>query len=175
MPEPAVLYTIGHSTHPYEDFLEMLRAHGIGLLADVRHFPGSRKFPQYNQQELAKNLESDGIKYQHFVDLGGRRRPLPDSVNTAWRHEAFRGYADYMQGEAFQSAALGLAKVSQQIRTAIMCSEAVWWRCHRAMISDYFKANGWTVLHIMGPASAKEHPYTAPARIVDGKLSYEPA
>ena len=152
----------------------MLQSHGVQCVADVRHFPGSRKFPHFNTDALSHSLAADGIGYRHFIDLGGRRKPLPDSANTAWRHEAFRGYADYMQTWAFRRAILDLEQLAERQMVAYMCSEAVWWRCHRAMISDYLKSRGWQVLHIMGASTAREHPYTAPARIEYGVLTYAP-
>jgi uncharacterized protein (DUF488 family) len=166
------LWTIGHSTHPIDEFTSLLSAHGITRIADVRRFPGSRKFPQFNPVALEQSLASDGIGYTPMPALGGRRKAVPDSPHSAWRNEAFRGYADYMDTPEFADAACSLAALARDDRVAMMCSEAVWWRCHRSMISDYFKANGWTVLHIMGPGEAREHPYTPVARIVDGRLTY---
>src|SRR6185295_15133970 len=109
----------------------------------------------------------------HFKNLGGRRKADPDSKNTGWRHAAFRGYADYMETNAFKYGIKELTKNASQQRTAYMCSEAVWWRCHRSMISDYLKLQGWEIIHIMGIGKAERHPYTEPARIVNGELSYE--
>ena len=141
-------------------------------LADVRSFPGSRRYPQFNQENLARSLAGAGIEYLHFKELGGRRRAQPDSQNVAWRNESFRGYADYMETPAFALGIDRLMEVARQRRTAIMCSEAVWWRCHRSMISDYLKANGDEVIHIMAPGKSEEHPFTSAARIVNGQLSY---
>ncbi len=169
-----LIYTIGHSTRPIEEFLSLLQSFNIALVADVRQFPGSKKFPQYNQQELKEYLSMNNIQYIHFPDLGGRRKAEKESKNTAWRHAAFRGYADYMETEAFRQAIQRLEATALQRPTAYMCSEAVWWRCHRALISDYLKCHGWEVLHIMDPAKAKEHPYTAPANIRQGQLTYIP-
>lgn len=150
----------------------MLSAHGVTCIADVRRFPGSRNFPQFNPVALEQSLAAAGIGFTPMPSLGGRRKALPDSPHVAWRNEAFRGYADYMDTPEFAGAAESLAEVARDDRVAVMCSEAVWWRCHRSMIADYFKAHGWTVLHIMGQGDAKEHPYTPVARIVDGKLTY---
>ena len=169
---PATLWTIGHSTHPIDEFLDLLAAHGITRIADVRRFAGSRKFPQFNPEELEQALAEAGIGYTALPELGGRRKALPDSPHSAWRNEAFRGYADYMDTAEFAAAAESLAALARDDRVAEMCSEAVWWRCHRSMIADYFKAHGWEVLHIMGPAEAREHPYTPVARIVAGELTY---
>jgi uncharacterized protein (DUF488 family) len=169
---PDTLWTIGHSTHPIAEFIDLLLEHGITRIADVRRFPGSRKHPQFNPGSLGDALRDAGIVYTPMPELGGRRKPRPDTPHTAWRNEAFRGYADYMDTPEFASAARVLADIAREDRVAIMCSEGVWWRCHRSMISDYFKAHGWTVLHIMSAGPAKEHPYTPVARVVDGELNY---
>ncbi|MBA2683756.1 MAG: DUF488 domain-containing protein [Gemmatimonadaceae bacterium] len=168
----ATLWTIGHSTHPIADFLHILEAHGIARIADVRRFPGSRAHPHFNPDALAGALRERGIAYTPMLALGGRRKARPDSLHVAWRSEAFRGYADYMDTPEFAVAAAELATLARAERVAIMCAEAVWWRCHRSMIADYFKASGWTVLHILDAGEAKEHPYTAVARVVDGILTY---
>jgi uncharacterized protein (DUF488 family) len=112
------------------------------------------------------------IQYTHLPELGGRRKAKEDSVNTSWRHEAFRGYADYMETEEFKEGIKRLEKTAQSERTAYMCSEAVWWKCHRSLVSDYLKVKGWNVIHILGNDKSEEHPYTKPAKIVDGKLIY---
>lgn len=150
----------------------MLKSFDIQVLADIRRFPGSRKFPQFNKDNLEKMLPENGIEYLHFEDLGGRRKPLPDSRNTAWRLDAFKGYADYMETENFKKAIKELEKVAEKKRVAFMCSEAVWWSCHRSLVSDYLKSKGWDVQHIMGVGKSQEHPYTKPARIENGKLVY---
>ena len=167
------IWTIGHSTRSAEEFLGLLQAHGIRLLADVRLLPGSKRYPHFNQEEMEKWLPEAGIGYRHFPELGGRRRPRPDSKNSAWRHTAFRGYADYMETETFQQALHALEDLARQQPLAFMCSEAVWWSCHRSLIADALKVKGWTVLHIMGEGKSKEHPYTAPARVVNGELRYD--
>jgi uncharacterized protein (DUF488 family) len=169
------IWTIGHSTRTIEQFIELLRAHKIESLADVRHFPGSRRYPQFNKERLAESLSKAGIEYHHLVQLGGRRRTRPDSRNTAWRNEAFRGYADYMETKAFAQGIDCLLDLARRKRTAIVCAEAVWWRCHRSLIADYLKARGYQVLHIQSAAKAEEHPFTSPARMLNGKLSYEAA
>ena len=151
----------------------MLHSFNIELVADIRSFPGSRKFPQYNKEALSVSLPQNNLQYVHLKSLGGRRKVKPDSKNTAWRNAAFRGYADYMETDSFKEGIAELEKIALKQRTAYMCSEAVWWRCHRSMVSDYLKLNGWKVMHIMGIAKEEIHPYTAPARIVNGKLSYE--
>jgi len=167
------IWTIGHSTHTLEEFIEMLKSFHIELVVDIRSFPGSRKFPQFNKEALEISLPQNNIQYIHLKNLGGRRKVNPDSKNTSWRHLAFRAYADYMETEAFKEGIKDLEKISTKQRTAYMCSEAVWWRCHRSMVSDYLKVHGWKVMHIMAVGKEKEHPYTEPARIVNGELSYE--
>ncbi|MGH8113449.1 MAG: DUF488 family protein [Rhodanobacteraceae bacterium] len=169
---PETLWTIGHSTRTGEEFIALLQANDIEVLADVRHFPGSRRYPHFNAEPLRKALQNARIGYEPFTELGGRRNVLPDSPNTGWRHTAFRGYADYTASPAFQDGIERLKAVACAHRTAIMCAEAVWWRCHRGLISDQFKLHGTRVLHIMGPGAPREHPYTSAARIVDGKLDY---
>ena len=166
------IWTIGHSTRTAEEFIALLRENQIEILVDVRHFPGSRRYPHFNQAELRETLRQVSIRYEHLVELGGRRPTRPDSPNIVWRNPSFRGYADYMETPAFQSGIERLLALARTGRTAIMCSEAVWWRCHRSMISDHLKAAGLRVLHIMGPGKVQEHPYTSAARIVDGHLSY---
>lgn len=171
--EPLTIWTIGHSTRTIEDFLELLRAHKIELLVDVRHFPGSRRFPHFNKEPLANCLRKVGIEYHHLPKLGGRRRSRPNSQNTAWRNEAFRGYADHMETETFAQGITSLLGLAAKKRVAIMCAEAVWWRCHRGLIADYLKAQGHRVLHIQSATKAEEHPFTAAARMLIGKLSYQ--
>lgn len=166
------IWTIGHSTHSWEAFLEMLETYAIDVLVDVRSYPGSRKFPQFNKDNLEKLLPKQHIEYQHFPDLGGRRKPNPESTNTVWRHPSFRAYADYMETESFQKAVKKLEELALQKRVVMMCSEAVWWRCHRSMISDLLKVQNWEVLHIMSATKVMEHPFTAPAKEKNGKLIY---
>jgi uncharacterized protein (DUF488 family) len=168
------IWTIGHSTRDFDEFVGLLRENDVRLIADVRSFPGSRKYPQFNKDILETSLPQHGIDYTHLKLLGGRRRAKPDSKNTAWRNESFRGYADYMETDEFKKAIDELMDLAEDQRTAIMCSEAVWWRCHRSMISDHLKAHDITVLHIMDEGKVVEHPYTAAASVIDGKLSYEP-
>ena len=167
------IWTIGHSTRTIDEFIDLLRENQIEILIDVRHYPGSRRFPHFNKPELADALTKAGIRYEHLVELGGRRKPRPDSHNLAWRNEAFRGYADYMETDAFRAGIERLLKIAREGRTAIMCSEVLWWRCHRSMISDFLKAAGIKVLHILAPHKVEEHPYTSAAHLVAGKLSYQ--
>lgn len=173
MNQAKTIWTIGHSNHSLDELLAMLKSFKIELLADIRRFPGSKRYPQFNKEFLASEMPQKGIEYGHFEDLGGRRPTKPDSENTAWRLAAFRGYADYMETEAFQNAIEQLTAQATQKRTAYMCSEAVWWSCHRALVSDYLKVRGWEVMHIMGEGKATEHPYTSAATIEHGKLSYK--
>jgi uncharacterized protein (DUF488 family) len=166
------VWTIGHSTRELDEFIELLKENEIEALADVRSLPGSRKFPQFNAENLAESLPAAGIEYIPFKQLGGRRKVRKDSPHTVWRHLAFRGYADYMDTDDFKKGIDDLLQLARQKRTAIMCSEAVWWRCHRSMISDYLRSIGVTVIHIMAPGKTEEHPYTSAAKIVSGKLVY---
>ena len=167
------IWTVGHSTRAIDEFISLIQANDIKLLADVRSLPGSRRYPQFNKEMLAGSLGKAGIRYEHFPELGGRRKAKPDSKNTAWRNESFRGYADYMKTEDFDEGVKRLLDLAADAGpTAIMCAEALWWRCHRGLISDYLKARGIEVLHIMDANKTEPHPYTSAARIVDGKLSY---
>ncbi|TXE07721.1 DUF488 domain-containing protein [Gelidibacter salicanalis] len=166
------IWTIGHSTRTLEEFLNLLKADAIEHLIDVRRFPGSRKFPQYNLENLERSILEHGMLYTHLEPLGGRRKASQDSKNTVWNHPSFRGYADYMETDDFQQAYNTLETLALQHRSTIMCSEAVWWRCHRSMIADVLKAKGWEVIHILGAQQHKEHPYTKPAKIINGQLSY---
>lgn len=154
------------------DFQQLLLSHEIESLADVRTFPGSRRYPHFNQEALCNTLRDAGIDYHHLPNLGGRRKPRPDSKNTAWRNESFRAYADHMESEEFRKGIAVLLDFAQKKRTTIMCAEALWWRCHRGLIADYLKDKGAEVLHIGSGAIAEPHPYTSAARIIDGKLSY---
>jgi uncharacterized protein (DUF488 family) len=166
------IWTVGHSTLLIEKFLAVLGSFEIRLLVDVRSFPGSRRYPHFNRENLSSSLTAAGVEYIHMPELGGRRKAKPDSLNMAWRNESFRGYADYMETEAFQNGIERLMKLGRARRTAIMCSEAVWWRCHRSLIADYLKGAGVTVTHILSAGKSEEHPYTSAAQIVNGKLSY---
>ena len=169
---PLTIWTVGHSTRSSDEFLELLRSQQIQLLVDVRRFPGSRKYPHFNEAEMARWLDAAGIGYRLAKELGGRRTPRADSHNTAWRNASFRAYADYMETGEFQAAAEELLREARMQRTAIMCSEAVWWRCHRSLIADYLKIRGVEVLHILSPTKTEPHPFTSAASIVGGQLSY---
>lgn len=173
--EQKIIWTIGHSTRTLKEFTDILKSFHIECLADIRSFPGSRHFPQFNKENLEVSLPENNIKYIHLPDLGGRRKVKPDSVNTGWHHPAFRGYADYMETPAFKEAVRELERLGTAERTAYMCSEALWWRCHRSLVSDFLKLHGWKVLHMMDIAKTQEHTYTSPARIVNNELLYSAA
>lgn len=167
------IWSIGHSTRPIETFIEMLKSFDISFLADIRNYPGSKRYPQYNKENLAQSLKQVNIEYRHFKDLGGRRKPITNSINTAWRNSAFRGYADYMETETFKHAVEELMQIAEKYRTVYMCSEAVWWSCHRSLLSDYLKVRSWNVYHIMDIGKVTLHPYTKAARIENGELHYD--
>ena len=167
------IWTIGHSTRAIDEFISLFEENGLKLLADVRAWPSSKRYPQFNKDALAESLTGHGIRYEHFPELGGKRKANPDSRNTAWRNASFRGYADYMETEQFQKGIERLLDDAGEAGpTAIVCAEAVWWRCHRSLIADYLKARGVEVLHILGANKVEPHPYTPAARIVNGELSY---
>jgi uncharacterized protein (DUF488 family) len=167
------IWTIGHSTRTIDEFISLLQANQIRLLVDVRSLPGSKRYPQFNKEALVDSLGKTGIRYEHFPELGGRRKAKPESKNTAWRNASFRGYADYMETEEFRKGVERLLDLAGGAGpTAIMCAEAVWWRCHRSLISDYLKARRIEVMHILDASKTQPHPYTSAARVVNGKLSY---
>lgn len=171
---PHRVYTIGHSTQALDHFVLVLRAHGISKIADVRTVPRSRKNPQFNKDTLPGELERAGIAYEHFAGLGGLRKPRPDSVNTGWENDSFRGYADYMQTAEFEEH---LGELMRQIDEgshiiAIMCAESVYWRCHRRMIADALTARGYSVGHIAGAGKVAAHVMTPWAKVEGGKVRY---
>ena len=167
------MWTIGHSTRAINEFIALLQDNEIKLLVDVRAWPGSKRYPQFNKEALTESLTAHGIRYEHFPELGGKRKSKPDSRNTTWRNASFRGYADYMETEEFQKGIERLLDVAAEAEpTAIMCAEAVWWRCHRALISDFLKARGIEVVHILDANKTDPHPFTSAAHLVDGALSY---
>ena len=161
------IYTIGHSTRTLDELISLLREHEIQRLADIRRYPGSRRYPHFSKESLEKTLPID---YVHVPALGGRRRPLPDSPNTAWRNEQFRGYADYMSTREFADALDGL--LASDLRTAIMCAEAVPWRCHRNLVADELTRRGHEVIHIIGPGSAQKHELNKLASVEGEHLVY---
>jgi uncharacterized protein (DUF488 family) len=167
-----VISTIGHSTLPIEKFLEMLEAHGIRQLVDVRTIPKSRRNPQFGQDQLAVTLTQHGITYTHMPGLGGLRHARKDSINTGWKNASFRGYADYMQTAAFDENLTKLIELADGAPTVIMCAEAVPWRCHRSLIADALTARGIQVQHILSAASRKSHTYTPFARVQGGLVTY---
>jgi uncharacterized protein (DUF488 family) len=167
-----VVWTVGHSTRSLEEFLGLLAEHDIEAVADVRRYPGSRRWPHFGREPLAAALDRRGLAYLWLPELGGRRTPSADSPNTAWRNAGFRGYADYMATEAFAEGLDRLVNLACGLRTAVMCAESLWWRCHRGLIADVLRRLHFEVIHILGPGSAAPHPYTAAARIVGGRLSY---
>ncbi|MGH8495388.1 MAG: DUF488 family protein [Gammaproteobacteria bacterium] len=169
---PRSIWTIGHSSHAIGEFLSLLADSRIEAIADVRRHAGSRAWPWFNPRPLADALSGVGIDYAPFPDLGGRRTPSADSRNTVWRNRSFRGYADYMGTAEYRAAVGRLLSLAAEKRTALLCAEALWWRCHRALIADDLKARGLSVHHIMGGREPVEHPYTSAARVVDGKLAY---
>ena len=171
--EPTVL-TIGHSTRPIDDFIRMLRVHGVQRLVDVRLAPGSRRNPQFGTEALAHSLEVAGIDYVHMKDLGGLRKPKPDSINMGWRNTSFRGYADYMQTPEFDGALARLIELSREKSTAIMCAEAVPWRCHRSLVADALTAQGIPVEHIMSETQRNPHRMTSFARQTGLHVTYPP-
>ena len=170
----ATLYTIGHSTRTIEDLIETLQAHSIQLLVDIRAFPMSRRLPHFNREALEKSLPEAGIRYRWMKELGGHRKKIrDDSPNVALRNDSFRNYADYMLTPEFEHAAGELVKIAEESKTAYMCAERVYFRCHRMMVSDWLVAHGHKVLHIDGTGPAKSHTLMAEARLEDGRLIYK--
>jgi uncharacterized protein (DUF488 family) len=161
------VFTIGHSTHALDEFLALLREHEIERLVDVRMFPGSRRLPHFGRDSLEKALDTAGIDYVHAKALGGRRRPEPRSPNSGWRIAAFRGYADHMRSTEFKAGLAELERLAGERRTAVMCAEALWWRCHRRLIADALVARGWRVTHIASNGALATHEMT-PFAAVDG-------
>jgi uncharacterized protein (DUF488 family) len=164
--------TIGHSTHPIEEFIRMLEAHGIRQLVDVRTIPRSRRNPQFNRESLSASLESAGIGYRHMPGLGGLRHPRKDSMNTGWRNASFRGYADYMQTPEFNENLNDLMQLASTTPSAIMCAEAVPWRCHRSLIADALLARGVPVLEILSVTKIQPHAMTTFAKVVGQQVTY---
>jgi len=162
------VYTIGHSTRAADELSALLREHDIKLLADIRRYPGSRRYPHFSRESLEQSLP---IAYVHLPELGGRRKPLPNSPNTVWRNEQFRGYADYMSTAEFAQALDAL--LDSDLRTAIMCAEAVPWRCHRNLVADELTRRGHEVIHIIAPGSSQKHEMNKLARVENGQLVYK--
>ncbi|HZD53260.1 MAG TPA: DUF488 domain-containing protein [Woeseiaceae bacterium] len=167
-----VIYTVGHSTRSFDELVELLRAHGIERLLDVRTVPRSRTNPQFNRDTFGPALRNRRITYRHMKDLGGLRRARPDSVNTGWRNASFRGYADYMQTDAFREALEKLIELADEKTTAIMCAEAVPWRCHRSLIADALIVRGFEVRDIMSPTNAKPRAVNPMAKVQGTRITY---
>ena len=170
--QPLTIYTIGHSTHPIDDFLQILKAHGIAQLVDIRTIPKSRHNPQFNREALSTSLKKAGIAYHHLSGLGGLRKPLPDSVNTGWRNTSFRGYADYMQTDAFRKNLDELIALASTARTTIMCAEAVPWRCHRSLVGDALTARQIQVVDVLRATKTQPHSMTPFALVEGDRVTY---
>jgi uncharacterized protein (DUF488 family) len=166
------LHTIGHSTHTIDDFIGMLHRHAIEVLVDIRTIPQSRRNPQFGQASLRASLHAAGIEYLHLKGLGGLRRPAKDSINGAWRNDAFRGYADYMQTDEFSRSLDELVAVAARRPTAIMCAEAVPWRCHRSLVADALLARGVEVVDILSAQRSEPHALTSFARVAGSSVTY---
>ncbi len=166
------IWTIGHSNRSLTEFVQLLDGEQIEVVADVRRFPGSRRLPHFGQVALSEALAARGVRYRWFEQLGGRRRPAADSPNTAWRNASFRAYADYMQSDVFNAALGELLEFAGQQRIALMCSESLWWRCHRRLIADALLVRNVRVLHIISRTQIAEHALTPPARLERGMLTY---
>ncbi len=166
------IYTIGHSTHSVEEFIGMLTAHGIEQLVDVRTIPKSRHNPQFNNDALESSLKASGMAYVHMAGLGGLRHAKKDSPNQGWKNASFRGFADYMQTEAFADALQKLIEIAEKRKTAIMCAEAVPWRCHRSLIGDALTVREIAVMDIMSRTSVKPHIVTPWAEVKGTTITY---
>jgi uncharacterized protein (DUF488 family) len=167
------VYTVGHSTHSIDMFLELLRMHAIELVVDVRRFPGSRRLPHFNSGLLEENLQAQGISYRHMEGLGGRRDAVGGTSNAGWRNAAFRGYADHMKTTEFAENLKALMEEARKRPTAVMCAEGLWWKCHRRLIADALATDGRTVVHILPDGATQEHELTEFARVDQGVLFYE--
>ena len=169
----ATLYTIGHSTRSFDEFLETLQAHSIQTLVDIRSIPMSRRLPHFNRDSLGQTLRQNGVRYIWMKDLGGRRKKsLEDSPNVALRSPSFRNYADHMLSAEFHFAIAELVNIAEESKTAYMCAERVYFRCHRMLVSDWLVAHGHEVLHIDGTGPVRPHKLMQEARLVDDQLIY---
>jgi uncharacterized protein (DUF488 family) len=171
---PLSIWTVGHSTRSGDEFRRLLTLHDIELVADVRRFPGSRRLPHFAADALARDLDRAAILYRWIPELGGRRRPNPTSVNRGWRHPAFRAYADHIATEEFAAGLSELLMLASGVRTAIMCSEVLWWRCHRRLIADVLTTLGVDVIHLRDDGPGELHHLGPPAHLVRGALTYRP-
>jgi uncharacterized protein (DUF488 family) len=167
------IYSIGHGTRPIEEFVGVLRAAGVQVLADIRSAPGSRRHPQFGQAALAVSLKDADIEYLHLLGLGGHRDAAPDSPHIAIKVEAFRGYADHMSTDEFEADYARLVKIARERTTAFMCAETLWWRCHRRMLSDRLTVDGWDVVHLLARGKSEPHRLWDVARVADGRLVYD--
>jgi uncharacterized protein (DUF488 family) len=167
-----MVFTVGHSNRSLDDLLALLRAHGVTHVADVRKMPRSRSNPQFNSDTFPSALHAAGIGYTHLPALGGLRRPRPDSPNTAWENRSFRGYADYMLTPEFEAGLGDLIRMAETDSVAVMCAEAVPWRCHRSLIADALVVRGVPVQHILSAARAAAHTLRPWAKVQDGRLTY---
>ena len=172
--EPGI-FTFGHSTHQVDELVGLLRRHNVAALVDVRRFPGSRRYPQFGPVLLPSALQAAGIRYTHLPELGGRRRASPDSVNTAWRNAAFRGYADHLATPEFAAGLDALLGLAAETRIALLCAEALWWRCHRRLIADALVVRGYSVEHILASGATVMHQLTPFARLDGLHISYPAA
>jgi uncharacterized protein (DUF488 family) len=166
------IFTIGHSTRTATEFVALLHAHHITVVADVRAVPRSRRHPHFSREALAAVLAAAGIEYRHEPALGGKRTPRPDSPNGGWRDPAFRGYADHMATQEFSAAVAALLALAADRRVAVMCAEAKWWECHRQLVADALVAKGRAVCHIVSVRDAPAHELTPFARVIDGRVQY---
>jgi uncharacterized protein (DUF488 family) len=172
MPPEDDIFTVGHSTHGFDEFVDLLRGHDVTLLVDVRQYPRSRRVPHFNSEALESSLPAHGIDYLHIRELGGRRRPVPGSPNDGWENEQFRGYADHMATPEFEGAIERLEGLARERPAAVMCAEASWARCHRRLVADALLVRGWRVLHIGSDGRLGEHHLTSFAVISEGRLTY---
>lgn len=171
---PPRIFTIGHSTHELPEFVQLLRAHQVEQVADLRAHPGSKRLPWFNREALARELPLHELLYVHLPELGGRRRPSPDSPNAGWEVKAFRGYADHMASAEFAAGMDALRALARERPTAMMCAEGLWWRCHRRLVADALTVDGWEVLHIGPQGAATTHELTPFAVADAGRLTYPP-
>ena len=167
-----VVFTIGHSTHTAGEFVALLQQHDVRQIADIRTVPRSRRHPHFGGEALTATVEPAGIVYRRFPALGGLRRPRPDSIHTAWTHPSFRGYADHMDSKEFGAALEALMSYASVAPTAVMCAEALWWRCHRRLLADALTVHGVAVLHILAPGKAQPHEITPFAHVRGARVSY---
>jgi uncharacterized protein (DUF488 family) len=170
---PQQIWTVGHSTRGSDSFIELLNRHGIQAIADIRRFPGSRRLPQFMSEALQASLAEHDISYKWIEALGGRRKARLGPSASAWRNASFRGYAEHLRSEEFANGLQQLLSLAAQRRTAMMCAEVLWWRCHRSMVADVLKLKGIEVMHIQDEQRLTRHPFTSPARQVKGLLSYD--